>query len=117
MPRLLTPEEKKEVYEHIRTFLSDELDVPLEDIGPDTKIIDDLHGDSMIYLELIEDFKRVEGDLHDSRALELAWITQLCWHAPLLAHELVEASDEKRERARAELAWWVERVRATLELL
>ena len=67
--------------------------------------------------QLIEDFKRVEGDLHDSRALELAWITQLCWHAPLLAHELVEASDEKRERARAELAWWVERVRATLELL
>jgi len=58
MPRLLTPEEKKEVYEHIRTFLSDELDVPLEDIGPDTKIIDDLHGDSMIYLELIEDFKK-----------------------------------------------------------
>jgi acyl carrier protein len=58
MPRLLTPEDKKEIYEHIRTFLSDELDVPLEDIGPDTKIIDDLHGDSMIYLELIEDFKK-----------------------------------------------------------
>lgn len=58
MPRLLTPEEKKEIYEHIRAFLSDELDVPLEDIGPDTKIIDDLHGDSMIYLELVEDFKK-----------------------------------------------------------
>ena len=58
MPRQLTPEEKKEIYEHIRTFLSDELDVPLEDIGPHTKIIDDLHGDSMIYLELIEDFKK-----------------------------------------------------------
>ena len=57
-PRRLTPEEKKEIYEHIRTFLSDELDVPLDDIGPDTKIIDDLHGDSMIYLELVEDFKK-----------------------------------------------------------
>jgi acyl carrier protein len=54
----LSPEEKKEIYEHIRAFLSDELDVPLGDIGPDTKIIDDLHGDSMIYLELVEDFKK-----------------------------------------------------------
>lgn len=58
MQRKLSPEEKKEIYEHIRTFLSDELDVSLEDIGPDTKIIDDLKGDSMIYLELVEDFKK-----------------------------------------------------------
>lgn len=58
MPRLLTDEEKKGIYEHIRNFLSDELDVPLDDIGPDTKIIDDLKGDSMIYLELVEDFKK-----------------------------------------------------------
>jgi aminoglycoside phosphotransferase (APT) family kinase protein len=67
--------------------------------------------------QLIDDFKQAEGDLHDPRALELSWIAQLCWHGPLLAHELVEASEEKRERARAELAWWVERVRASLELL
>jgi phosphotransferase family enzyme len=67
--------------------------------------------------QLIDDFKRAERDLHDPRALELAWIAQLCWHGPLLAHELVEASDAKRERARAELAWWVERVRLALELL
>jgi len=67
--------------------------------------------------QLIDDFKRAERDLHDPRTLELAWIAQLCWHGPLLAHELVEASDEKRERARAELAWWVERVRGALELL
>jgi hypothetical protein len=67
--------------------------------------------------QLIDDFKRAEGDLHDPRALELSWIAQICWHGPLLAHELVEASEDKRERARAELAWWVERVRAALELL
>jgi aminoglycoside phosphotransferase (APT) family kinase protein len=67
--------------------------------------------------ELIDDFKRAEGDLHDPRALELSWIAQLCFHGALLAHELVEASDEKRERARAELAWWVGRVRTALELL
>lgn len=58
MPRSLTDQEKKEIYEHIRQFLSDELDVGLDDIGPDTKIIDDLKGDSMIYLELVEDFKK-----------------------------------------------------------
>jgi aminoglycoside phosphotransferase (APT) family kinase protein len=67
--------------------------------------------------ELIDDFKQAEGDLHDPRALELSWIAQLCWHGALLAHELVEASEEKRERARAELAWWVERVRGALELV
>jgi aminoglycoside phosphotransferase (APT) family kinase protein len=67
--------------------------------------------------QLIDDFKQVEGDLHDPRALELSWIAQLCWHGPLLAHELLEASEEKRRRARAELAWWVERVREGLELL
>ncbi|PYM91999.1 MAG: hypothetical protein DME04_16780 [Candidatus Rokuibacteriota bacterium] len=58
MPRVLSADEKKEIYEHIREFLSDELDVPLESIGRDTKIIDDLKGDSMIYLELVEDFKK-----------------------------------------------------------
>ncbi len=56
-PRTLTEQDRQDVYERIRRFLSDELDVPLDDIGPDTRIIDDLQGDSMIYLELIEDFK------------------------------------------------------------
>ena len=58
MPRLLTREEKEEILQHIRAFLSEELDVPIEEIGRDTKIIDDLKGDSMIYLELVEDFKK-----------------------------------------------------------
>jgi hypothetical protein len=67
--------------------------------------------------QLVDDFRHLAVDLHDPRALELAWFAQLCWHGPLLAHELVEASDEKRERARAELAWWVDRVRGALEQL
>ncbi|MHC4178377.1 MAG: acyl carrier protein [Planctomycetota bacterium] len=58
MTRTLAEEEKKEIYEHIRAFLSDELDTPVEEIGPDTKILDDLDGDSLIYLELVEDFKK-----------------------------------------------------------
>ena len=58
MTRKLAEEEKTEIYEHIRAFLSDELDVPVEKIGADTKILDDLDGDSLIYLELVEDFKK-----------------------------------------------------------
>jgi acyl carrier protein len=58
MRKQLSDAEKKQIYEDIRQFLSDELDVALEDIGPDTKIIDDLRGDSMIYLELVEEFKK-----------------------------------------------------------
>ena len=58
MQKQLSDAEKKEVYEGIRQFLSDELDVALEEIGPDTKVIDDLRGDSMIYLELVEEFKK-----------------------------------------------------------
>ena len=64
--------------------------------------------------QLVDDFRHVAADLHDQRALELSWLAQLCWHGPLLAHELVEASDEKRERARGELDWWVARAREAL---
>jgi acyl carrier protein len=59
----LTAAEKQQIYEHIRQFLCEELDVPLENIRPETKIIDDLRGDSMIYLELVEEFKK-KYDLH-----------------------------------------------------
>lgn len=63
MAEKLAEEEKKQIYEHIRQFLSEELDVPLEEIRPDSKIIDDLRGDSMIYLELVEEFKK-KYDVH-----------------------------------------------------
>jgi acyl carrier protein len=58
MSRQLTEEEKSQIYEDIREFLSEELDVPLDEITPESKIIDDLNGDSMIYLELVELFKK-----------------------------------------------------------
>jgi acyl carrier protein len=56
--KTLAEEEKQEIYNDIREFLSEELDVAVEDIGPDSKILDDLGGDSMIYLELVEEFKK-----------------------------------------------------------
>jgi aminoglycoside phosphotransferase (APT) family kinase protein len=63
--------------------------------------------------QVIDDF--LELDTGD--ALELALLANFCWLAPLVAHELIEASDEKRERARAELAWWIARTHAALELM
>jgi aminoglycoside phosphotransferase (APT) family kinase protein len=63
--------------------------------------------------QVIDDF--LEHDAADG--LELALLANFCWLAPLVGHELVEASDEKRERARAELAWWIARTRAALELM
>ena len=58
MTRQLTDQDKRDIYDSIRQFLSDELDAPVDSIGPETRIIDDLKGDSMIYLELVEDFKK-----------------------------------------------------------
>jgi len=58
MNRQLTEEEKAQIYEDIREFLSEELDVPLDQITAESKIIDDLNGDSMIYLELVDIFKK-----------------------------------------------------------
>lgn len=56
--RQLSDAEKAQIYEDIRSFLSDELDVPKDQITRDSKILDDLKGDSMIYLELVEEFKK-----------------------------------------------------------
>jgi acyl carrier protein len=58
MKKQLTAEEKQNIYNHIREFLSEELGVPLDQINPGTRIIDDLGGDSIIYLELVEEFKK-----------------------------------------------------------
>lgn len=56
--RPLTAEEKVDILKEIREFLAEELDVPLEKVTADSKIIDDLGGDSMIFLELVEKFKK-----------------------------------------------------------
>jgi Phosphotransferase enzyme family len=65
--------------------------------------------------QLIADFREAEGELFDERAFELALIAQLAWHGALIAHELIEPSDEGRMRAREELDWWCARVGAALE--
>jgi acyl carrier protein len=58
MGKMLTAEEKQAILTEIREFLADELGVELDKVTPSAKIIDDLGGDSMIYLELVEKFKK-----------------------------------------------------------
>lgn len=58
MSRKLTEVEKKQIYEEIHRFLSEELEIPAEKITPESRVIDDLGGDSLMYLELVDEFKK-----------------------------------------------------------
>lgn len=57
MKRTLTDDEKIQIYEEVRDFLADEFEIDKEEITRDTNIIDDLGGDSILFLEMIEEFK------------------------------------------------------------
>jgi hypothetical protein len=65
--------------------------------------------------QLIDDFRAALGTLFDERSLDLGLVAGLAFHGGLLAHELIESSEEKRVRARRELDWWSDRVRSALE--
>lgn len=57
MGRTLTDADKERIFEEIREYLADELEIDKNEITRDTHIIDDLGGDSIIFLEMIEEFK------------------------------------------------------------
>lgn len=57
MKRLLSEAEKITIYNEIRQYLADELEIDPEKIQEDTNIIDDLGGDSILFLEMFEEFK------------------------------------------------------------
>lgn len=61
MKRKLTDAEKKQIYEEVREFLADEFEIDKEEITRDTNVIDDLGGDSILFLEMIEEFKEKYG--------------------------------------------------------
>lgn len=105
--RALTEEERKQVYEDIRSFLSDELDVPLDEIKPESKILDDLHGDSMIYLELVEEFKRKFDVSVEIRVIGLYFQRHPVYTVGEVAKavcEIVEHGDKLIAMVEAELA-------------
>ena len=55
---LITENTKKEVTDIVYNFFSDECEVDIKDIHADTNIINDIDGDSLMFLELIEIFKK-----------------------------------------------------------
>jgi acyl carrier protein len=105
--RTLTEAERKQVYEDIRSFLADELDVPLDDIKPESKILDDLKGDSMIYLELVEEFKKKFDVSVEIRVIGLYFQRHPVYTVGEVAKavcDIVEHGDELIKKVEAELA-------------
>jgi len=56
MERKLTEEQKKEMRQEIQTFLAEELEIDASEIKDDTNLIDDLGADSILFLEMFEEF-------------------------------------------------------------
>ena len=66
--------------------------------------------------DVIADFREVSGDRFDARALELSVIAALFFLGWNKALDIVENPDPAiRVQERADLDWWVARVRAALE--
>ena len=57
MKRQLTEDEKKIISEEIRQFLAEEFEIDPSEITDKTNIVDDLGGDSILFMEMIEEFK------------------------------------------------------------
>lgn len=54
----ITENTRVEVQEVVYDFFADECEVDISEISPQTNIIKDLDGDSLMFLELIEIFKK-----------------------------------------------------------
>lgn len=66
--------------------------------------------------QLIADFCAASGELHDERALHLAFLATFSMFGWNKAFDVVEGDDEDvRAMERGELDWWVQRVREALE--
>ncbi len=55
---VITQEIRDEVKEIVYNFFSEECEIDRESINSETKIIEDLEGDSLMFLELLEIFKK-----------------------------------------------------------
>lgn len=56
--RELTAEIKSEIKEIVYEFFADECDIPVDHLKEGSKIIEDLDGDSLLFVELIEILKK-----------------------------------------------------------
>ena len=100
MKRKLTDAEKKQIYEEVREFLAEEFEMDKEEITEDTRVIDDLGGDSILFLEMIEELKeKYEIDL------EVRTIGQYMLKNPIytvgetmkVVYDIIEKGDELLE--------------------
>jgi acyl carrier protein len=57
MKRQLSQEERETISGEIRQFLAEEFEIDPAEISDSTNIVDDLGGDSILFMEMIEEFK------------------------------------------------------------
>lgn len=57
----LSEEQRLEIRNLVYDFFSEECDMPREELGEDTNIIDDLEGDSLMFLSLLEIVRKKYG--------------------------------------------------------
>jgi acyl carrier protein len=65
----LTEQDRKRIFEEVRQYLADELEVDINQITENSHIIDDLGGDSILFLEMIEEAKEKYGINLEVRAI------------------------------------------------
>lgn len=61
MGRVVSREERQKIFEDIRQFLADELEVDPQEITEETDVVNDLGGDSVIFLEIVEELREKYG--------------------------------------------------------
>lgn len=64
MGRILSEEDKKEIFHEVQDFFAEEFEVEPDEIKKESNIIEDFGGDSILFLELMEELKeKFEIDL------------------------------------------------------
>jgi len=53
-----TPELEKKIRDDVYNFFSDQCSIPVTDLNENTNIIEDIDGDSLMFLQLLEMWKR-----------------------------------------------------------
>ncbi|WP_448382544.1 acyl carrier protein [Desulfosoma sp.] len=61
MGRVVTAEERQRLFEDIREFLAAEFEVDPAEITEETDVVNDLGGDSVVFLEMVEELREKYG--------------------------------------------------------
>lgn len=48
----------KDIYNQVKTIISEKVSVNISDIKPDSRLIDDLHADSLDIVQILTEFER-----------------------------------------------------------